>query len=273
MRSATSTAATGRCAASIRMNAGRSSSASRSRSSVAKNLENTGSSWARTRARSRSARTHWRCRATPIAITTTITAVATPSTQNVSRSGATTRSICAPHMRAAPEVWQARGSSASAGRACRRGRDEMLVELHAARDVELLEDVGEVGLDGAARDVEVLGDLAVAVALRREAGDAMFRRSERVDAGERRAPRASTRGAELVAGAAGETAHVPALGEVERESERLAGVSAAAGAPQRGSQVDERARVLETTGRVPSQPGGALEQHHALVPGHGAGES
>ena len=55
-------------------------------------------------------------------------------------------------------------------------------EFGAARDVELLEGVGEVGLDGSPGDVEPLGDLAVAVAVGGERGDAVLGGGERVDA-------------------------------------------------------------------------------------------
>ena len=61
------------------------------------------------------------------------------------------------------------------------GRGQGGRELGARTDVELLVGVGEVGLDGAAGDVELLGDLGVALAAGGERGDAMLGRGERVD--------------------------------------------------------------------------------------------
>ena len=68
-------------------------------------------------------------------------------------------------------------------------------EFGAARDVELLEGVGEVRFDGALGDVEPLGDLAVAVAVGGEGGDAVLGGGERGDPGQRRSARAGAGGA------------------------------------------------------------------------------
>ena len=91
-------------------------------------------------------------------------------------------------------------------RGCRGGCVLLVVvgeaagELGAAGDVELLEDVGEVGFDGAPGDVELLGDLAVAVAVGGERGDAVLGGRERARPGRARCgaggrrPRAARRG-------------------------------------------------------------------------------
>ena len=89
-------------------------------------------------------------------------------------------------------------------------------ELTARRDIEFLEDVREVCLDCPSRDVELLGDPRVAVALRGECGNSVFGGSERGDARERAATGSSADGAEFVAGAVGEQAHAAAFGQVER---------------------------------------------------------
>jgi hypothetical protein len=60
------------------------------------------------------------------------------------------------------------------GEACR--------EVSACGEVQLLKDVCEVRFDCPSCDVELLGDLRVAVALRGEHGDSVFGGRERVDA-------------------------------------------------------------------------------------------
>ena len=89
-------------------------------------------------------------------------------------------------------------------------------ELAARRDIEFLEDVREVCLDRPSRDVELLGDLRVSVAVRGECGNPMFGRSERGDTRERGATWSSADGAEFVASAVGEHPHAAAFGQVER---------------------------------------------------------
>ena len=122
-----------------------------------------------------------------------------------------------------------------------------------------------MGLDRSAGDVEPFGDVGVAVALRGEGGDVALGRRECVDAGERGAAGTGAGGLELGARAAGEEAHALAVGEVEGEAQRRAGVVAAVGAAQGGAEIDEGARVLELRGRVREQRDGALEQDDPLV--------
>ena len=131
-------------------------------------------------------------------------------------------------------------------------------ELRTARDVELLEDVREVGLDRPLGHVELLGDLAVGEPVGGQQGDAVLGRCERLDAGQRGAAGPRAGALQLVPGTAGEQAHAAAVGELECPAERLAGVASAIGAPQRGAEVDERARVLEPVGRGLEQGAGLL---------------
>ena len=122
-----------------------------------------------------------------------------------------------------------------------------------------------MGLDRPLGDVELLGDLAVGEPVGGEDGDAVLRRRERLDAGERGAARPGAGALQLVAGAAGEQAHAAAVGDLERPAQRLAGVVAAVGPPERGAEVDERARVLEPVGRGLEQGAGLLQQRDAVA--------
>ena len=96
------------------------------------------------------------------------------------------------------------------------GAGEACGEVGARGDVQLLEDVREARLDCPSCDVELLGDLRVAVALRGQRGDSVLGRSERGDAGDCAATGSGADGAEFVAGPVSEQAHAAALGEVER---------------------------------------------------------
>ena len=69
----------------------------------------------------------------------------------------------------------------------------------------------------------VTGEQGVA----RQDGDAVLRRGERLDAGERGAARPGAGALQLVAGTAGEQPHAAAVGELERPAQGLAGVVAA----------------------------------------------
>ena len=145
-------------------------------------------------------------------------------------------------------------------------------ELRACADVELLEDVGEVGLDGASGDVELLGDLAVGVAVGGEVRHAMLCGSQRLWAGERGTARAGAGRLQLVARAIGEQSHAAALGDVERLPQRGAGVGPAIGAPEGGADVDERSRMLELDRAGGEHRHRLCEQRHALVAVGGAGQ-
>jgi hypothetical protein len=69
--------------------------------------------------------------------------------------------------------------------------------------------------------------------------------SQRLGAAAGAATRPHTGGVEFVARATREPVHAAAVGLLERAEERFAGVGAAIGPPQGGTEVDERPRVLE----------------------------
>src|SRR5215218_10262111 len=74
---------------------------------------------------------------------------------------------------------------------------ERLRETGAARNAELAVDVRQVNLDRFRGHVQRVGDVAVALPLRREVGDAPLARGQRFGAGECLAARAASRGVEL----------------------------------------------------------------------------
>src|SRR5262245_58205193 len=100
-------------------------------------------------------------------------------------------------------------------------------------------------LDGSPGDVQLLGDLTVAVALGGEGGDTVLGGSERVEAGECGAARARTGGAEFSAGAVGEPVHAAVVSQLESLAQRGASVRPAVRAAECGTEIHERAGVLE----------------------------
>jgi len=83
--------------------------------------------------------------------------------------------------------------------------------LAAPGDLEFLERVGEVGLDGAQGDVQLLGDLLVGVPCCGQGCDSVLGRGERSGTGEQPAARPGACGCQLVPGAPGDQAQASAL--------------------------------------------------------------
>src|SRR5262249_3541763 len=124
-------------------------------------------------------------------------------------------------------------------------RLESAGELRARTDLELAEDGAEVSLDRVLGNEERLRDLAVGHPFGGQTRHASFRGGEvaatlgRVSAG------AGTCGDELIVDARGDRVRTAATGQFERLAERLARIGAPAGAADRGSQLQQRERVLE----------------------------
>lgn len=101
---------------------------------------------------------------------------------------------------------------------------EFAGQFVAGPDVELLEDVPEVGLDGSLGDEEALCDLAVSRALGRDPGHAELARCEGLDTGEDGPARTAAGGEELLAGALRERFGTCAVSELETLPETVARV-------------------------------------------------
>jgi hypothetical protein len=99
---------------------------------------------------------------------------------------------------------------------------EFARQLVAGRDLELLEDVSEVGLDGSLGDEEALCDLAVGRALGREPGDAELAGRQGLDTGEDGPARTAAGGEELLAGALRERCGTCAVSELEAMPQAVA---------------------------------------------------
>src|SRR6266545_134570 len=127
---------------------------------------------------------------------------------------------------------------------------EDLGQLAAAFDPELGVRTREVTLDGLERHIQLVGDLAVRVALGRQPYDAQLAGSERFHTDAPLASRAGAGGLELLARAGGQRPGAAAGGEVERLGERLARGSALASPTQRRPELGQRVGALEHCRRI-----------------------
>lgn len=143
----------------------------------------------------------------------------------------------APHdpLTAALHGAAASGSCAGCGTVA-LGSVKSVAEFRAAADPQFLKRVREMGFHGSASDVELPGDVAVAVAAARKAGDSVFRRRQRAWAGAGRTAWTSAGGVELAAGSAGEELHPVSVGEVEGASQRDPGLGALVAASKCGTE-------------------------------------
>ena len=128
--------------------------------------------------------------------------------------------------------------------------------LAATRDVELAVDAAEVGLDRLARDEQRLGDLGVAVPLRRQLGDAALGRGELLHARAVRVARPAAGGAQLGARPLGERARAAAARRARarpaaRRAPRRGGSRAAAPRRDRSARARARSRAGEPS-RIPA---------------------
>jgi hypothetical protein len=71
-----------------------------------------------------------------------------------------------------------------------------------------------------------------------------IRRSLGVSAGAHRQPRSGAGGGELGVGSVGKRCRTGGVGDDERGAQRLTGVGALIGSPQRGAEIGQGARVL-----------------------------
>src|SRR5215469_17899257 len=92
--------------------------------------------------------------------------------------------------------------------------------------------MGEVRLDGAQRDVELLGDLPVGVSCCGQGSDPMLSRGESPRPGEQVAAGPGACRQKFVASTPRDQPQASPLRQVERAAERRAGLSATVGAPQ-----------------------------------------
>ena len=129
-------------------------------------------------------------------------------------------------------------SSPHIGPTCRRGA---LGTPSASRssvrddDPELAVGVAQVELDGGDRHEQRLGDVAVARPGGRQPGDPALAGGERAGAGGQPAARPSAGGAQLGERLVLQVGGAAAMGEVDREAQRIAGLDRPAGAPQGGA--------------------------------------
>src|SRR5215510_3795693 len=121
-------------------------------------------------------------------------------------------------------------------------------ELLAGGDGELVVGVGEVPLDGAGGDEQVLGDVAVGQAGGGELGDAAFAGCQRVEPAEDGPPGPPAGGDEFGTGPLGQRQCPAAVGEVERGPEGFAAFGSPSRPPERCSQVGQGAGVFQSRG-------------------------
>src|SRR5262249_26724022 len=124
-------------------------------------------------------------------------------------------------------------------------RGELSTRAHA----ELAKNAAEMRLDRAQGNEQRLCDLGVAEAFRGHCRDPVLARGERVDAAGGKAPRPCPAGDQLLVGMRGEERRAATLSQLERQPQRLARRRPLVPTPQRGAEVSQRVRIVETSRR------------------------